>query len=275
MWSRPAYGRSVNDYNILGHVASQTSLRRAPMSHVFASLTLRHGDNDFQFCCSNLKSPKRFNAIKALFGSRIHLERAKGNDCQNQTYCSKSGNYIEFGVPHVQGRRSDLQEVIDLVKGGERNLENIAEKCPAQVIKFYKGIEKYISLVQPVPDRDFKTEFYFYWGPPGTGKSSRCLNEAKATGEAIYYKPRGEWWDGYKQQPNVVIDDFYGWIKYDDLLKITDRYPYRVPVKGGFEIFNTKRIWMTSNVSIEEIYRFVGYKPDALQRRITINCYMN
>lgn len=43
----------------------------------------------------------------------------------------------------------------------------------------------------------------------------------------IYYKPRGELWDGYHQQPSVIIDDFYGWLKYDELLKISDRYLLR------------------------------------------------
>ena len=42
---------------------------------------------------------------------------------------------------------------------------------------------------------------------------------------STYYKPRGEWWDGYEQDKLVVMDDFYGWIKYDELLEITDHYP--------------------------------------------------
>lgn len=115
---------------------------------------------------------------------------------------------------------------------------------------------------------------YFY-GEPGSGKSRRALAEATAAGGGIYYKPRGEWWDGYEQQENIIIDDFYGWIKYDEMLKICDRYPYRVPVKFGFEIFNSKRIWITSNSPIDTVYRFIAYDSTAFRRRIDVYEEMN
>ena len=81
---------------------------------------------------------------------------------------------------------------------------------------------------------------------PDRARVEERSQKAKATGGRIYYKPRGDWWDGYKQHECVIIDDFYGWIKYDDLLKICDRYPYQVPVKGSFEQFTSKYIWITS-----------------------------
>lgn len=95
-------------------------------------------------------------------------------------------------------------------------------------------------------------------------------SQERGTGmEKVFYKQRGEWWDGYKQQPFVIIDDFYGWLKYDELLKICDRYPYRVPVKGSFEEFNSEAIWITSNITVDCWYKFPGYDPAALMRRIT------
>lgn len=221
------------------------------------------------FYYSNLERPSRFRAIKSLLGERAHIERAKGNDHQNKVYCSKGGDVWEHGTPVGQGRRSDLQDVIKLVNGGTTSVKRIAEECPGAFIKYSRGIEKYIKLIHPIKERDFKTEVYFYWGPPGTGKSRRCLEEATNYGGGIYYKPRGEWWDGYEQQENVIIDDFYGWIKYDELLKICDRYPYRVPVKGGYEQFTTKRIWITSNSPLDKIYRFLGYNDEAIRRRCT------
>ena len=221
-------------------------------------------------CYSSLRRPSRFNAIKAAVGDRCHIEKAKGNDIQNKEYCSKEGQFTEWGTPVGQGRRSDLLEIVQLVQSGETSMERIARECPVQVIKYYKGIEAYIRLTRPIPERDFKTEVRFYYGRPGSGKSRRALTEAKATGGRIYYKPRGDWWDGYKQHECVIIDDFYGWIKYDDLLKICDRYPYQVPVKGSFEQFTSKYIWITSNVGLENIYRFIGYDCTAIKRRCEI-----
>ena len=45
----------------------------------------------------------------------------------------------------------------------------------------------------------------------------------------------------------AIIDDFYGWLKYDELLKMMIRYPYQVPVKGSYIKFASKHIVITSN----------------------------
>lgn len=215
--------------------------------------------------------PRRFSTIKHNIGQRAHIELAKGDDAQNEIYCSKGGDVWKHGtIISGQGSRSDLKDVIDLIASGEVRDSEIAKSCPAAFIKYSKGIKEYIRAIRPIPERDFKTNVYFYYGPPGTGKSRRCLQEAQMAGGDIYYKPRGDWWDGYKQQPNVIIDDFYGWIKYDEMLKICDRYPYRVPIKGSFEQFTSKNIWITSNYGIDRIYRFVGYDCEAMRRRCNI-----
>ena len=128
-------------------------------------------------CYSSLRRPSRFNAIKAAVGDRCHIEKAKGNDIQNKEYCSKEGQFTEWGTPVGQGRRSDLLEIVQLVQSGETSMERIARECPVQVIKYYKGIEAYIRLTRPIPERDFKTEVRFYYGRPGSGKSRRAISQ--------------------------------------------------------------------------------------------------
>lgn len=213
----------------------------------------------------------RFNAIRELLFNRAHIEKANGNDHHNKEYCSKSGEFYEHGTPiGGRGHRSDLSAVVSTIAEGETRMEKIAEKHPKAVIMYARGIKNYIQLIRPIQDRNFKTLVYFFYGAPGTGKSRRALAEATEKGGDIYYKPRGDWWDGYRQQDNVIIDDFYGWLKYDELLKITDRYPYQVPIKGGYEKFTTRRIWITTNTTLDRLYRFIGYNDTAIRRRITI-----
>ncbi|ADD62479.1 replication-association protein [Cyclovirus TN18] len=224
------------------------------------------------FC--NLQRPKRFSSIRKLFKERAHIEKAKGSDLDNKTYCSKSGEVWMHGEPCSQGARNDLQEVVSVIEGGERNIKAVALQFPTTYIKYFKGIEQYIRICHSSAERDFATQVSFFWGPTGSGKSRRAYEEAKATGEPIYYKPRGEWWDGYCGHANVIIDDFYGWLKYDELLKICDRYPYRVPVKGGYENFVTKRIWITSEKPLEQIYRFIGYDCSSIRRRLNTELYI-
>ncbi|ARO38302.1 replicase [Circovirus sp.] len=219
---------------------------------------------------ASLAKPMRFSTIKKHLDNRIHIEKANGSDEDNQKYCSKAGQFFESGVPQSQGKRNDLAAVVDTISNGA-DIESVARTHPTSFIKYHRGIKEYIKTIRPIPVRDFKTEVFYYYGEPGTGKSRTALEEAKDRGmDSIYYKPRGLWWDGYAQQKCVIIDDFYGWIKYDEMLKIMDRYPYKVQVKGGFEEFTSKYIWITSNVDTDLLYKFEGYMTGAFERRLTI-----
>lgn len=223
----------------------------------------------------NLERPMRFNKIKELFGKRIHIEKAIGSDEQNQVYCSKAGEFFEKGSPSPgSGNRSDLDAVLADITNGIRDEKQLAINHGPAYIRYFRGIRAYIDNVWPAAPRDFKTDVYYYWGPPGSGKSRRALLEAQQSGEGstqelVYYKPRGLWWDGYRGQRFVIIDDFYGWIKYDEILKICDRYPYKVQIKGGFVEFTSQKIWFTSNVDTHLLYKFEGYDAAAFERRIT------
>ncbi|KAL5961047.1 Replication-associated protein [Taenia solium] len=195
--------------------------------------------------------------LDAVFGKD---EKQPSIRYQNKEYCSKTDeNAWEFGQPTKPGERNEIKRACLAIRE-EKNIGEVSTSTKKNI--------------NPPPDRDFKTEIYYYHGPPGVGKSRRAYEEAKATGESIYYKPRGDWWDGYIQQPNVIIDDHYGWLKYDELLKIMNRYPYRVPIKGSYEVFNSKRIWITSNIPIEQLYKHSHFNPQAIIRRCTLIEYM-
>lgn len=51
---------------------------------------------------------------------------------------------------------------------------------------------------------------------PGCGKSHYVADVCRD--QCTFYKPHGPWWDGYDMHPIVVIDDYYGWVSYDELL---------------------------------------------------------
>ena len=220
--------------------------------------------------------------VTVLFGDPVDLTQLK---LQLETaVTSKKLKEMIYKIKNIVAKRGNLPNGEPL---WGRDVEAISSKlynlCRAERLQWsgspesarfkLSNITRELRLIfasRPIPERDFKTEVRFYYGRPGSGKSRRAQQEAQATGGRIYYKPRGDWWDGYKQHECVIIDDFYGWIKYDDLLKICDRYPYQVPVKGSFEQFTSKYIWITSNVGLESIYRFIGYDCTAIKRRCEI-----
>ena len=211
----------------------------------------------------NFKKKHRFNKVKKLISPRAHIEIARGTDLQNREYCTKDGQFTEYGQPMQQGQRTDLAEIATSLKENNGNLQAVAEGSPAQYIRYHRGLVAFCDVLNLGPKRDWKTKVTVLVGPPGCGKSryaaERCTNP--------YYKPNGEWWDGYNGQEQVIFDDFYGWIKCDELLRVCDRYPHRVPVKGGFKPFVSKEIYITSNKDVEEWYKF---EVPALFRRITV-----
>lgn len=215
----------------------------------------------------NFKTKRMFGAIKRIVGDSAHIESAKGSDIQNKEYCQKGNDFWEFGEPSKQGERTDLKEVVETIKES-RKLGDIVAKHPETYIRYHRGIEKLFGILGNIEKRNWKTIVYLYWGNTGLGKSRTVFE--KETGP-IYTKPRGDWWDGYKGEETVLIDDFYGWIKHDEMLRLMDRYPMQVPIKGGFREFVARKLYITSNKPWREFYNpdwFTGERLNAFDRRL-------
>jgi len=91
-----------------------------------------------------------------------------------------------------------------------------------------------------MPDRQTKPTVYWLYGKTGTGKSKLALELGDIHETKVFFKPAGPWWDGYYQQGIIVIDD----IRHEDypfatLLRILDRYPMQIPIKGSFLPLNS------------------------------------
>ncbi len=54
-------------------------------------------------------------AFQALCGNKAHITVAKGSAKQNRTYCSKDGDFVEWGTPPAPGKRMDLIAMRDAI----------------------------------------------------------------------------------------------------------------------------------------------------------------
>lgn len=110
------------------------------------------------------------------------------------------------------------------------------------------------------PKRNFKTKVLYLTGLQGTEKSSMAAEVAElVTQDSVYYKSEGKWWDYYENQDTVIWDDFRGCdYKLSELLKLLDRYPYKVEFKGGMVEFNSKCVIITSNKDWKDLYEKGG-----------------
>ena len=116
--------------------------------------------------------------------------------------------------------------------------------------------------------RTWRPDVYWFWGPTGTGKTRKAFEMAP---EAYFTPATLQWWDGYDGQEDVIVDDFRAsFCKLEYLLRLTDRYPFRVAYKGGFRQFLAKRIFFTSAFSPEQLFDGGNDKVDQLLRRITV-----
>lgn len=116
-------------------------------------------------------------------------------------------------------------------------------------------------------------EVRWYWGPTGTGKTRQAWEECGVE-DTWVTSTELKWFDGYYGQKNVIIDDFRDSLcKLTDILRITDRYPLKLPVKGGFVNWEPKLIIVTSSHDPRSMYRNVGEDIQQLIRRISASKY--
>lgn len=214
-------------------------------------------------CWITFARAMRFSAVKK-FLPRAHWEHGKTKDGEN--YCMKDGDFeITDNRPKSnQGKRSDLEEVYDTIKSGGNTLD-VINKHPGSFIKFSNGISKMMMQLQP--KRDAPPEVTVIWGASGVGKSRRVAE----TEPSLYWvNHSGRWWDGYNGEEAVILDDFRGdWMKFHELLRLLDRYPTNVEIKGGYVTFNAKRIYITSDKDPRLWYNVSDSEYDQLDRRIT------
>lgn len=212
---------------------------------------------------------------KLLKKADAHLETRKGTRDQARDYCRKEESRLdgpwELGEwIGGQGERSDLKRAFEMVNEGSTELE-IAEAMPETWARSYRALERYKRL--KVSKRSWMPEVYIYWGAPGSGKSKKAFEENP---DAYWLSKTDKacgWWDAYDGHEVVIIDEFYGWLSYDFLLRLLDRYPLNVENKGGSTPFLAKKIIFTSNKCWEDWYPNIVDKS-ALRRRIKEEVHM-
>lgn len=200
----------------------------------------------------------RLTQLRKLF-PRCHWEVAKARDSEN--YCIKGEIIIDIDNKQ-QGKRSDILEA-----SKTSTMYECAKMFPVEYIKYNKGLEKLQNILQSKELPTFiKMEVIVFWGQSGSGKSKR----ARELDPNLYNVPEPingtVWFDGYDGEDTILLDDFYGWLKYHTLLQFLDGYKMMVPVKGGFTQKRWKRVIITSNKPPEEWY--MREEIDALKRRL-------
>ena len=209
-----------------------------------------------------LKNAKSFSKIKKEF-PRAHIEAAKGSDEQNRVYCSKQTILREDGEISQQGRRNDLSILTEEIQKAPKMRELIQHCTNLQSIRTAEKLLEYYE-----PKRNWKPKVSWYYGKTGTGKSHDAWDELPEAYDAM---ENGKWWCGYDGHTQVIIDDYrIEWCSWKTLLKLLDRYPMKIEVKGGHRQFLAKEIIITAPYSPEDMFMGIGEDVKQLTRRIDL-----
>lgn len=207
---------------------------------------------------------KTWSAAKKWSKGR-HIEPCDEPVWVNMKYCEKDNNLmLKHHSEKKPGKRTDIDEIKNMVRAGASR-EEIWNK--ASNYQAYRIGEIGVSLIAERQKRNWEMDVRWYWGETGTGKTRTALEEfpdAWISGRDL------QWWQGYDGHTAVILDDFRGnFCTFHELLRILDRYPYTVAVKGGSRPLLAKTIIVTSSLPPECIY---NTKEDVKQllRRISV-----
>lgn len=182
------------------------------------------------------------------------------------TYTQKDGDFEEFGErPLGQGHRSDLLEIQRELKSGTP-VSGIADTHFIQWVQYRRSFEAYADL--QVQRRVCPPKVLVLEGATGVGKTRFAYEYgAREGGVWLSNDPTLQWFDGYRGQATAILDDFDGkGASFRQLLRITDRYPVDVAIKGSFTKWIPKTIFITTNTAVEEWFPTCDVAP--LRRRV-------
>ena len=184
---------------------------------------------------------------------RAHLEVARGTSQENYDYCTKDGDFYQWGERPKDADGRCEKERWDLALAAVR--ENRLEDVPADILaRGLKGLEYAATrlTMSKIDLTDTEEKMDWYFGPSGTGKSRRAREE----NPGAYLKMANKWWDGYRGEDVVIIEDFD--LDHKVLchhLKIwADRYKFPAEVKGGKLDIRPRKIIVTSNYHPRDIW---------------------
>jgi len=216
-----------------------------------------------------------FRQLKKLNG-RMYVAQQKGTCKQAADYCRnpiKCESYEERGTePLTQVAKGDEEvkrwkRMRTLAQEGK--MDQLGEEFPREATMYDRQFEHLHLKKKPKPAILPLLECEWLVGSTGTGKSRTAREENPG---AYIKDPQSRWWDDYEGEETVIIDDFDKYQKaMGGYMKTwTDHYPFKAEVKRGYIYIRPKKIIVTSNYRIEEIWGDDPQTVKPLLRRFTV-----
>lgn len=203
---------------------------------------------------------------------RMYMRLMMGTLADNEKYCSKDGKYTQFGEWPKQGQRKDLQQIHEEIKSGKR-VREIRQETPMAYHQYGRTMDKLEDDYLRTIKRTKRTQGYWYWGETGSGKTELAEKEANKLGSVYWYDEDNGWWESYEGETSIIIDEFRkGDISFAKILKLTDKYPYRIKRRGRDPYpFTSEHVFITCPYHPKAAFETDEFNSiKQLERRFTI-----
>lgn len=216
----------------------------------------------------------RLRGVKAVFSNDTHAELTRtsaANDYVWKEETRVAGTQFEYGeLPLKRNSKEDWCKVKEAAKRGA------LEEVPSDIfVRHYFSLKRIAKDNSSAPYRP-NIRVFCFWGVTGSGKSHRAFEEAAASKEPFYVKSSTtKWWDSYKGEKIVIIDEFRGQIAVEHLLKWFDKYPCYVEEKGGQLPLMATTFYIMSNLDPRNWFEKIDEETrKAFLRRLTITQFL-
>lgn len=164
---------------------------------------------------------------------------------------------------HGRITEEEKWDAADMVQAARRGvgLKKMLRDHPALMFRFGRQYQLAQSVL--APKRCEKPLVVYLYGESGTGKSKFVSDLCDDS--LVFQSWSTQWFDGYDPDEHVVftLDEVRGNdVTSAFLLRLLDRYPFRLPVKGGSVEMRAPVIVMTSSQSPEELWNELCHKSN-------------
>ena len=218
-------------------------------------------------------SPMRFTTVKNRF-STAHIEKAYGSAKANRAYILKEGHWADTdkaetsvsGTVEEWGdlpaeKEEEAPEMFKLIQDlrAGKSVMEIIEDNPKLAFR----IREIETLRQAILEEKYSAEnraleVTYLYGASGTGKTRGIFekHDRKSICRITDYGGRnGVRFDAYHCQDVLVPEEFHSQIPISAMLNYLDIYPLTLPARYTDRIACYTKVYITSNIPLEEQYR--------------------
>lgn len=207
-----------------------------------------------------------YRKVKACISESIHLDGKPG--AAKKDIC----NYVWKDETAVPDTRFEFGKAATITRSSKEKYDHAVQKCKDQdalevdseiLVKNLMNCLR-LEALYAKPSESDSCRGIWYFGKPGTGKSHAARH---IYSESLYIKSQNKWWDGYRGQGAVLLDDFDS-PSLGHLLKIwSDKWACYGEIKGGTVALRHQWFIITSNYLPRELWPNDSMLEQAITRR--------